>query len=763
EQGSWGAGYGLIAPYWDDLRLDSGNFGGIFTAYDDLNKAFIIEWYNAQYDYDFVQPRLFFQILLYETDVIPTPTGDGLIKFQYRQIPPGAAQDIRQTPFHTVGLASPDGTTGLTYVMANNYPATSAPIINRRAVTFTTASRRTVGTLTGVVRDAATGRLLEGALVQPSLTAPILTDNLGRWQTTVYAGVPFTVTVRNAGFNDSSRTVSGIEEGGRVELPIGLRKPVLSVTRPRVDILMETNDLQTRRLAVRNRGNGVLNWSAALTRVGEDPQNQWSLLSESTIPGLEAPLFVENHYVVATRDIEGVNRIIILDPNFNIEAQYQVGLNMRTITDLAWEEARSVIWFAQGNRLTGLNWNGETVETYDAPNGNIQGVACESDANGWLWYAAGNRLCGLNQNREIVHEINLPRPTVRGLAWRDGDPLGHPLHVMIDEGERHYIVLRINPEDESVLPDLILPISDGSFPRGVSISEDFRDDETVLLVASNFANSIRNKIRVFQLSGRLGWVSLDPSCGQVEPRSERAVALTFNSAGLPQQLKEAELHLFHNGLGGHVEMEVTMEVVGEHPPASFALSKPGNRAARDTSLVTFTWEPSYDPNPHQWIGYHIWLQMRQDSLRFQPADTFLTVRLDTLFRNIMLEDSIRWWVKAFGGRDSTECEERFSFRINPAETSGSNPAIPVRFGLENIYPNPFNSAARIQFGMAKAGLVRMDIYDLTGRLAARILERTLEAGRHTVSWNAGGVPTGIYFARLNAGNRISTQKIAIVR
>lgn len=87
------------------------------------------------------------------------------------------------------------------------------------------------------------------------------------------------------------------------------------------------------------------------------------------------------------------------------------------------------------------------------------------------------------------------------------------------------------------------------------------------------------------------------------------------------------------------------------------------------------------------------------------------------------------------------------------------PALPERFELAGNYPNPFRATqsqmTRIPFALPAPGEVRLEIYDLLGRLARRIVDAPHEAGRYEVAWDGRNeygerAPAGVYFYRLTA-------------
>ncbi len=78
------------------------------------------------------------------------------------------------------------------------------------------------------------------------------------------------------------------------------------------------------------------------------------------------------------------------------------------------------------------------------------------------------------------------------------------------------------------------------------------------------------------------------------------------------------------------------------------------------------------------------------------------------------------------------------------------------FVLGQNYPNPFNPSTRFQIDLARQSQVVVEVYDLTGRLVTTLLNEPLEAGVHTVNFEAADLPSGPYFYRVNA---LGTSKV----
>jgi hypothetical protein len=79
------------------------------------------------------------------------------------------------------------------------------------------------------------------------------------------------------------------------------------------------------------------------------------------------------------------------------------------------------------------------------------------------------------------------------------------------------------------------------------------------------------------------------------------------------------------------------------------------------------------------------------------------------------------------------------------------------------FPNPFNSVVRLDYTVPAAGDVRLSVLDIVGR-RVRILDAgNPKMGRGTAVWNAEGMPSGVYWIRLEAGKDVLTRKTLLIR
>jgi hypothetical protein len=88
-------------------------------------------------------------------------------------------------------------------------------------------------------------------------------------------------------------------------------------------------------------------------------------------------------------------------------------------------------------------------------------------------------------------------------------------------------------------------------------------------------------------------------------------------------------------------------------------------------------------------------------------------------------------------------------------------------GSMAMAPNPTAGATQIHYSLIRAGRVRIELLDVSGRVEATITDRVQEPGRHVVTWDGvggrGRVSPGLYFVRLVAPGRVTTRKLAVTR
>jgi hypothetical protein len=97
------------------------------------------------------------------------------------------------------------------------------------------------------------------------------------------------------------------------------------------------------------------------------------------------------------------------------------------------------------------------------------------------------------------------------------------------------------------------------------------------------------------------------------------------------------------------------------------------------------------------------------------------------------------------------------------DIEGREKQLPLSFRLFQNYPNPFNPTTEIQFSIAKLSIVDLRIFDLLGREVATLVNEQRHGGTYSVKWNAGNLPSGVYFYQLRAGSFVETKKLLVLK
>lgn len=90
-------------------------------------------------------------------------------------------------------------------------------------------------------------------------------------------------------------------------------------------------------------------------------------------------------------------------------------------------------------------------------------------------------------------------------------------------------------------------------------------------------------------------------------------------------------------------------------------------------------------------------------------------------------------------------------------------SIPTTFNLESPYPNPFNSSTSLSFTLPEQLQTTLSILDISGSEVIRLIDSQLSAGSYQRTFNAVNLPSGMYFAKLTAGQQTKTAKIILMR
>ncbi len=83
------------------------------------------------------------------------------------------------------------------------------------------------------------------------------------------------------------------------------------------------------------------------------------------------------------------------------------------------------------------------------------------------------------------------------------------------------------------------------------------------------------------------------------------------------------------------------------------------------------------------------------------------------------------------------------------------------FNLYQNFPNPFNPMTSINFDLQRSGIVKLAVFNISGKLIDILADRFLPAGEHRFRWNADKKPSGIYFYKLEFEGITQTKKMIL--
>lgn len=177
------------------------------------------------------------------------------------------------------------------------------------------------------------------------------------------------------------------------------------------------------------------------------------------------------------------------------------------------------------------------------------------------------------------------------------------------------------------------------------------------------------------------------------------------------------------------------------------------RAATDTMSWVTVWQNERFANTadSSWVAIDLDLSTIADGA-------------DTLYLRWVMGETDGGWKYCGWNLDDIEL-----WAINRTPDNPDTNEIPEQLLLYPAHPNPFRgTATTIEFALPTDAHVRASVHDLAGRLVTVLTDRAYDAGTYSLAWNGRNaegseVASGVYFLRLEAGDRVVTRKIALVR
>ena len=125
--------------------------------------------------------------------------------------------------------------------------------------------------------------------------------------------------------------------------------------------------------------------------------------------------------------------------------------------------------------------------------------------------------------------------------------------------------------------------------------------------------------------------------------------------------------------------------------------------------------------------------------------------------------------RLFAVRDFKQALQGEEIKIIAGDTSGKElksrwlTAEINNFKISNIYPNPFNPVAQIDYKVDQAGDLRLSIYNLVGQEVAVLYSGQQVEGTYNATWDASMFASGVYYIRMIMNGQMETTKAMLIK
>lgn len=100
---------------------------------------------------------------------------------------------------------------------------------------------------------------------------------------------------------------------------------------------------------------------------------------------------------------------------------------------------------------------------------------------------------------------------------------------------------------------------------------------------------------------------------------------------------------------------------------------------------------------------------------------------------------------------------------NTTDVQKEKSILPNNFELIQNYPNPFNPSTIISYQLSANSFTTLKVYDAIGKEVATLVNEMKEAGYYSTTFDAAKLPSGIYLAKLQSGDKIQMKKMMLVK
>ncbi len=564
-----------LCPWWDNLVTPNGS--GIYYYYDEAGGKFIIEWSGMKrlLENDRQGATETFQIILYAQSSLPTPSGDGVITFQYLDITNENRPAHNDLPFCMIGIGNLEDDGGLEYTYWAQYPAGAREIADRMAITFSPTLQVLSGVAKGRVTDLETGRGASGVTVKANRRGRTVTDNAGFYYLDLAIGEGYILTAEGQGWNEQSREGIAIEHNDTVTVDFSLTHPEFSIPANDIERTLDAGEAELIELQMHNEGNGPLRWEAEKIVEGEgEPighrRFSFPAARRAGDLGLVGVAHVGDRFY-ATGRYDGRTPLLY---EFNergalVDSFPQPGVLMAPMPDLAWDG--ELLWGAGGRNIYGFDLHGRIQRQFIGPYAENVGIAWDP-VRELLWVSGSQRnngIYGCNRAGQVFSVLSQRGFQITGLGYWPNDPDDFPLYVFhtandsLNNPRSLLHKYSLAGRSDTMYVSEFIP-NEPEAPMGLDISPDYAvyDWSMVVLKDDMQNNHGGDHIDVYQLGIVTTWLGLRQESGLILADSSSQFIIELNTAGLDSGTVTGDVIITHNAAGERLVIPVSLRVIG---------------------------------------------------------------------------------------------------------------------------------------------------------------------------------------------------------
>ena len=220
---------------------------------------------------------------------------------------------------------------------------------------------------------------------------------------------------------------------------------------------------------------------------------------------------------------------------------------------------------------------------------------------------------------------------------------------------------------------------------------------------------------------------------------------------------------FYNGFIYKIENDWLSQISIPSTPQQIY---PANNANFEQVVVDFEWEKlNYSLTRFQvstdslFNSFYVMINYVNGDTSFFGNQLYIENNKTVAFP---LDQKYYWRVRSESLRGVSHWSETRSFTTS-SPTSVGEETIPDQMTLNQNYPNPFNPSTKISWQSPISSWQTLRIYDVLGNQVTTLVNEFRTAGKYEASFDASGLPSGIYFYKLQTGSFVETKKMTLLK